>query len=877
MKCFTNFVILLVFCITLFSTTHNIFVDGSGDFTTIQNAIDCSAQGDTIIVHPGRYYENLDFNGQNVYLTSLYRYSVTEENPSGDRDFIHNTIIDANFVGSAIVFINNENRTAVVNGFTIENGTGYNKMFINGFIVDNDLFGSVGGGVIIMNATPCLLNNIIQNNYVLRYGGGVFIININDSRVTGPLLAGNIIKNNKAEEVGGGVALLGDGNVEFSSSKGYGNSIFNNYAGWVQDLLYYNTVSNEIFTVCLDTISVATSTYDFESYICLSNNIELTFQSLFLEPLNNDIYVNGVIGDDITNDGLSPATPFKTIAYAMHRIATDPINPKTVHIAPGVYKKSTGQFFPIQLKSYITLSGAGPALTIFDGEGHGSGVFITTSAIMRMIPAESVSKEIKISGIQFQNSHNLDMYFEYPQSPIMFDKHIEDKFEVSNCHFINTSKGISFWPSSVLSSDRTSATFKNLYFNECKSTVLEAPVNNSVIENLIISHNGIFFKHLFDGSLATVGGSPINIYSNGGAHILSNVLIYSSEAWGSFTSAFQFSRGTFILNNATIVGNYHTLYHPMNGTIRTMSNASVYVYNSVFYNNSLDIFSSSDSSNSYFYVNNTLLPGGQNSIINLNPHNIYWGFGNIESFEINPRFIDEENHIYQLSESSPLRFAGTTDIAGYTFPEYDLAGNPRVRNGRVSIGAFEYTGSATIADYMVNCNEGNAPLEVQFTDLSFDNIHAWAWDFDGDSVIDSTDQNPVHIYTSHGTYTVSLTVNNGEDTATKVDLITVGPVSENDTVGVAFKNELKENYPNPFNPSTTIAFEIAHNGHVEIDVFNIKGQKVKTLVNEHRSAGKHQVIWDGTDDRGRFSGSGIYFYRLKTDGFVSTRKMLLIK
>jgi hypothetical protein len=85
------------------------------------------------------------------------------------------------------------------------------------------------------------------------------------------------------------------------------------------------------------------------------------------------------------------------------------------------------------------------------------------------------------------------------------------------------------------------------------------------------------------------------------------------------------------------------------------------------------------------------------------------------------------------------------------------------------------------------------------------------------------------------------------------------------------------NYPNPFNPSTTIEFSLSHCGYVTIEIFNIRGQKVKTLVNEEMLSGEHRIIWNGKDDKGRQLPSGIYLYKLATDYEVVTRKMMLLK
>jgi len=91
------------------------------------------------------------------------------------------------------------------------------------------------------------------------------------------------------------------------------------------------------------------------------------------------------------------------------------------------------------------------------------------------------------------------------------------------------------------------------------------------------------------------------------------------------------------------------------------------------------------------------------------------------------------------------------------------------------------------------------------------------------------------------------------------------------------QTSLQSNYPNPFNPSTTIAFDIANDGHVLVEVYNVRGQKVKTLIDGMRSAGSHKVIWDGIDTHGREVSSGVYFYRMVANGSNSVRKMLLVK
>jgi hypothetical protein len=89
--------------------------------------------------------------------------------------------------------------------------------------------------------------------------------------------------------------------------------------------------------------------------------------------------------------------------------------------------------------------------------------------------------------------------------------------------------------------------------------------------------------------------------------------------------------------------------------------------------------------------------------------------------------------------------------------------------------------------------------------------------------------------------------------------------------------ELFQNYPNPFNPTTNIQYQISSSGLVEIQVFNITGELVKTLVSTNQSAGKYSVTWDGKDNTNTTVATGIYIYRVMHANSVLSKKMLLLK
>ena len=88
---------------------------------------------------------------------------------------------------------------------------------------------------------------------------------------------------------------------------------------------------------------------------------------------------------------------------------------------------------------------------------------------------------------------------------------------------------------------------------------------------------------------------------------------------------------------------------------------------------------------------------------------------------------------------------------------------------------------------------------------------------------------------------------------------------------------LDQNYPNPFNPSTMISFSLPSEGHVMVNIYDITGRLVSTLVDGSLSSGYHQVPWDGTDMFNSSVSAGLYIYSLQAEGVSLTRKMVLMK
>ena len=84
-------------------------------------------------------------------------------------------------------------------------------------------------------------------------------------------------------------------------------------------------------------------------------------------------------------------------------------------------------------------------------------------------------------------------------------------------------------------------------------------------------------------------------------------------------------------------------------------------------------------------------------------------------------------------------------------------------------------------------------------------------------------------------------------------------------------------YPNPFNTSTALNYQLFANSMVKIDIFNILGYRVKTVLNEKQAPGYKTIVWDGKNERGLPVGAGLYFYQLQTPTYIHTKKMVLVR
>jgi len=343
----TLLAILLLMPFALGAAILHVSLDGSQAYSSVQSAVNAAADQDTILIHPGTYYENIEIIGRNLSIGSL-------ELTTADSSYITQTVIDANQSGSC--FSITEDSEITLQGLYLTNGTG----------TPSPNWGDEkGGAVFVFYSRLNIVNCRIIGNRACS-GAGIF------AGYSHAYLAGTVIANNRGKSTGalmfGGYSVDGIKTLEFDPLNRC--SIYNNIAGICgNDISLFSQFYNSI-DIYLDKATVAanspylkeciyTEHYDTEqefSYNAFIN--EAATQQQFA-----DLYVSPE-GDD-ANTGLTSQHPLKTIALAIQRIGADSQNPHTIHLANGHYAED--QHFPLNLRSYVSIIGESEEGVIFGG------------------------------------------------------------------------------------------------------------------------------------------------------------------------------------------------------------------------------------------------------------------------------------------------------------------------------------------------------------------------------------------------------------------------------------------------------------------------------------------------------------------------------
>ena len=651
----------------LISNTITVDTTGTGNYTTIQEGINASTDGDTVLVYPGIYYENINFIGKNITVASLY---ITTEADS----FIHQTIIDGNQNGSVVQIVSGENENTLLCGFTIQNGIG---SIIQGSP-------NCGGGIVIVYSNPQIKKCLIKDN-TARSGGGIFC---GGSQIT---LSGVKISNNHAYSSGGGIILLDNSTIYFDSD--IRCNIYLNYAARGCD--FHKSSTCPPIEIIVDTFTVMNPDSYFITSVDLYGypvyDVTMNILHAKIEPVNADLYVSP--DGDNNNSGLTAEEPLRMIAFALTKIESDSLHPNTIHIADGVYSPSLNdEKFPLNIRSYVSLVGDSMENTILDGDD-----------LSHIIQAEDMEKEYSINNLTITKGYgNISMVNNFAGLKIRRnDNVILQYITVHNCE---GSSG-----SGILICETNNLLLKNMYiFDNLGGNALllfngyQIPyqflVENCVIRNNLPDDD----PDVGDGGGITVGGRmiyPDNFYG-----IFTNVEITNNVDNDTFW--FPSSVALTVINNAKVdvinatIGDNTT---PTGGAVLLSYGAEVNIINSILYGDvPREIVVDGIDMPCTLTVQNSLIQGGMWGIMVLGNNTLNWLNGNIDD---DPEWLGTGDYPYALSDSSCCIDSGTIDTTGLHLPEYDLAGNPRISCGRIDMGAYEWQDTHAVYDWQNQSTE----------------------------------------------------------------------------------------------------------------------------------------------------------------------------
>ena len=797
---------LFLLPLALGAATLHVSLDGTQAFTSIQSAIHASSNGDTVLVHPGTYVENINYIGKSIRVCSL-------EATTGDSTYISRTIIDGNRNGPCVAFLNAE-QNATLRGFTLTNGTGY---------IANDEH-TRGGGVLIRNtymtgSSISLTNCEITGNYA---GLGAGISSTNASLC----LSGLNIHHNYSLAQGGGIHIVGASNIVPNIVFDPVNrcSVYENYGAAPVDISIVDIPAN--LTIYLGKASInPPSTF----YIGRHNNLSslqqyhdtVIAEQAHRNEINRDFYVSPN-GDD-NNSGISPDEPMRSITKAMHLIASDSLEVKTIHLLPGVYEEGeSAQLYPIPIKSYTNLIGAGSDLVTLTSS------VICTIGYPRFINARK-ARHNTISGFTMTES------------------------VPSNRHpYANPSTQDQLYLNDVVITDIQTCERGAFKINIPRNV----EINKLVIKNITTPYIVVDFNEIHDSKVSN------STFTNIHCTYVSDDPIFTGPALMSFRVVDSFTFENNEVSNLSVQNDQDTfcisLWNPW-GTeevnvrvsnclfdnIKTNEDRAILfasndycnfqVSNCTFYNNygsdaAVGLIGDVSMRNNIFYnpdaeheivmyapsqfqsacnldVDYSYIRGGEVSINNTSSYNsLNYGEHNLCT---GPLFAGTdtgmENYL-RLAPGSPCINAGTPDAAGLSLLPYDLAENWRIWDGRIDMGCYEY---------------GSEPY-----------------------------------------------VGVGDPVVPELPAFSIC------------------NYPNPFTVFTNIKVILPSNlgndkagvTSASIDIYNIKGQRIKSIPLDPGKTGEQFSYWDGRDEAGKQCSSGIYILNLKVNGIRElSKKVTLIR
>jgi len=662
-----NLLCVLFLLATTLSTAQTITVkqDGTGMFTAIQEAIDAAVSGDTILVWPGTYYENLYIEGKNLTLGSL---NLT----TGDPAYIAQTIIDGNNSGSCIVLW--RNITALIQGFTIQHGSGW----------ENGLGTTAGGGIYIFTQCDLNINQcVVQDNSSDAGGGGICCTG------SSIFLSGTIIRNNFDRSNSGGIIVVNQQSILASLEFDTVNlcSVYNNFSPKGRDIFYSNDLVPNGFKLDTFTVSNPSRYHVFQRQDNgnADDSVRLSANTYLYESVDEDLFVDPVLGDN-ANSGLNNNEALKTLECAMLRINNQTNKELTIYLSPGIFSPITnGDKFPLSLRSNVSIVGSGYLSTFLDANylsNHFRSMVLQNNCSIENLSFINgygdIGQTSKISSCEFRSDDNLNL------DNVGFSNNIGHRNTISifscrntniiDCEFAENHGGKAIWiTSDYYGSDPEKA-------------------DTVIIKNTVFRHNLPYYDSIipYGGSLLVkstiLNYNPIHVEVVG-CQFTEN----TTDMNGNFTGSINLYDHVDAVFVNTTIGNNQMINPNTNPIMYIGDQTRVDMRNSVFYGNSPSriMLSGAAETPSILSISHSLIEGGESAISgDLLNNTLVYDASNIDT---DPQWVNYGEFPYALSGISPCIDAGTMDLPeGISLPATDLAGNPRVWGGSVDMGAYEF-------------------------------------------------------------------------------------------------------------------------------------------------------------------------------------------
>jgi hypothetical protein len=671
----------ILLCSCLQAQVITVKQDGTGDFTAIQPAINAAANGDTVLVYPGIYYENIILT--NRYLTLASTWIITPADSLVDL-----TVIDGNHQGSCIRTEDGDDWVTVA-GLTLRNGFGTNTEPLSPYRY------GIGGGIRCRFSKMKVIRCKVIDNFA-SHGAGIL------SYVSEIYLSGNYITNNWSTATGGGFSSVYSRVVFDSINR---NNVFLNLSSASNDI--WINEHDIIDKIWLDTAT----TIDPDNYFIarhdnngmIIDRVPVSVLNGKIQQVNADLYVDDQGSDQ--NSGLTLQEPLKTIAWALIRIVSDSLDPKTVHLAPGVYSPSlTGERLALQLKNHVKIIGQGHDNTIIDCEDKYSAA--------RLAFGQQYSL---VRGVGF---HNGNGYFTDRWGGIATG--FSGKLVLDSIAVVNTTGYFEV----AISSDRDdSLVISNSLFDHCTGyQIVSIGGNKNGVPRQINLLSNRFTSNYPDTSLFRRQLS-LFIYNVSNLGDTATVRVVNclfdnnldSAGWGppGVNALYVGYHSQADVLNCTFADNI--LLNQYSGAVAPSDGSRINFYNSILYGNypyQAVLFSHNQVSPCTLSFDHSLVQNAIHGIKDYGGENqLIWGEGNLGS---DPLFFGSGEHPYSIDYGSPCIDAGTTNLPpGLTLPEFDLAGNPRIWGENVDIGAYEYGPWVSVAE-----KPGVKPPEAEITSIS---------------------------------------------------------------------------------------------------------------------------------------------------------------